>query len=60
MFGFFFAVVFLVTTFLIKGRDYDGLYFIVLLAAGFGLGAPSSLIGGAVSADLVYNDLCIR
>lgn len=53
MAGFYFAVIFLVLTFLVKNQDAEWLYFILLLAAGFGIGGPNSLIGSAVSADIV-------
>ena len=53
-FGFFFAVIFLVMTCLIKDMKLKILYFALLFLAGIGIGGPSSLIGGAVSSDLVF------
>ena len=52
-FGFFFAVIFLVFTFLVKGLKLKTLYFILLLLAGMGIGGPASMIGGAVASDIV-------
>jgi len=51
-FGFFFAVIFLILTFLIKSIQVKSLYFILLFLAGVGIGGPASLIGGAVASDL--------
>jgi len=51
-FGFFFAVVFLLCTYLVRSIQAKSVYFTLLFLAGMGIGGPASLIGGAVSSDL--------
>jgi len=51
-FGFFFAVIFLIFTYLVKSIQTKSIYFTLLFLAGMGIGGPASLIGGAVSSDL--------
>jgi hypothetical protein len=52
-FGFFFSVVFLISVYLIEGSQTKTFYFLLLLAAGMGMGGANSLIGGTVSSELV-------
>ena len=54
-FGFFFAAIFLSLTYVINHLKLKALYFVLLFFAGMGLGGPTSLIGGAVSCDMVRN-----